>query len=66
MVFISLISENATNHEFSPETWFINSLQPSLDNGAVLREEELIPWNWGELDLLLAQSISSCDFGQFT
>lgn len=50
MVFISLISENATNLEFSPEIWFINSLRPGLDNDAVLREEELIPWNWGELD----------------
>lgn len=43
MVFISLLSENATNHEYSPEAWFINSLQPSLDNDAVVREEELTP-----------------------
>ena len=50
MVFISLTSENATNLEFSPEIWFINSLQPGLDNDAVLREEKLIPRNWGELD----------------
>ena len=66
MVFISLLSENATNHEYSPEAWFLNSLQPGLDNGAVVREDELIPWNWGELGFLLAHSLSSCDIGQLT
>ena len=64
MVFIPLTSENAANHQFSPESWLINILPPSLDSDIVLREEE--PWNWDELDFFLAQSTSSCDIGQFT